>query len=83
MPVRVNSAIALVSLMSHELAINLVRPGLGQLIKIFLKLIDDIEYDELIDSLKKIVEIFNDEIVPYALDLCKALGESFLKVFEL
>lgn len=53
-------------MMSHEFAVEFVRPGLGQVIKIYLKLIDDIDYDELIDSLKIIVEIFSEEIAPYA-----------------
>lgn len=70
LPVKVNSAIALVKLLSHELAINIVKPGLGTLIKIFLRLIDEIEYDELIDSLRTIVDVFSDEISPYAIELC-------------
>ena len=32
--------------MSHDFAIEFVRPGLGTLIKIYLKLIDDIDYDD-------------------------------------
>lgn len=66
LPVRVNAAVALIKLLSHEFAIEFVRPGLGQVIKIYLKLIDDIDYDELIESLKVIVEIFSEEIAPYA-----------------
>jgi hypothetical protein len=82
LPVRVNSALALIKMMSHEFAIEFVRPGLGQVIKIYLKLIDDIDYDELIDSLKIIVEIFSAEIAPYAEDLCMRLGESFVRLMD-
>ena len=59
-----------------------VRPGLGQIIKIYLKLIDDIDYDELIESLKRIVEVFENEIGPYAIDLCSKLGEAYLRLTE-
>jgi len=38
----------------------MVRQGLGDVIKIYLKLIDEIEYDQLIISLKTIVEIYED-----------------------
>jgi hypothetical protein len=68
--VRVNAAVALIKMLSHEAAINFVRPGLGDIIKIYLKLIDDIDYDELINSLRKIVEVFESEISPYAVQLC-------------
>ena len=53
------------------------------MIKIYLKLIDDIDYDELIDSLKKIVEVFDSEIGPHAFNLCEKLAEAFVRLFEL
>lgn len=83
LPVRVNAAVALIKLLCHEIAVNFVRPGLGSVIKIYLKLIDEIDYDELIESLKVIVEIFNDEIQPYAEELCVRLGESFCRLMEI
>ena len=47
-----------------------------------MKLIDDIDYDELINSLKTIVEHFEEEIGPYAIELCTKLGEAFLRLHE-
>ena len=52
------------------------------MIRIYLKLIDDIDYDELITSLKKIVDVFEEEIGPYALDLCTKLGEAFMRLSD-
>lgn len=84
LPVRVNAAIALVRLLeNHSFGADFVRPGLSQLIKIFLRLIDDIEYDELIECLKVIVTVFEAEIAPYAVDLCQKLSESFLRLMDL
>ena len=51
MPVRVNAAVSLVKLLDHPAAVEFVRPGLSDVIRIYLKLIDDIDYDELITSL--------------------------------
>ena len=82
LPVRVNAAISLIKLLDQEIAVEFIRPGLDSVIKIYLKLIDDIDYDQLIESLKKIVEVFEDEIAPYALDLCIKLGEAYLRLFE-
>ena len=69
-------------MLCHETAIEYVRPGLEQIIKIYLKLIDDIDYDKLIESLKVIVEVFEEEIGPYAIQLCSKLGEAFLRLNE-
>lgn len=82
LPVRVNSAIALIKMLDQEAAVEFIRPGLSVVIKIYLKLIDDIDYDELIESLKKIVDVFEEEIGPHALNLCEKLGEAFLRLNE-
>ena len=66
----------------HPVAVEFIRPGLGQVIRIYLKLIDDIDYDELITSLKTIVEYFEDEIGPYALELCSKLSEAYMRLSE-
>ena len=80
--VRVNAAVSLIKLLDHPAAVEFIRPGLSHVIRIYLKLIDDIDYDELIESLKKIVDVFEDEIGPYALDLCQKLSEAFLRLHE-
>ena len=82
LPVRVNAAVSLIKLLDHPAAVEFVRPGLSDVIRIYLKLIDDIDYDELITSLKKIVDVFEEEIAPYALDLCGKLGEAFIRLHE-
>ena len=82
LPVRVNAAVSLIRLLDHPIAVEFVRPGLDQIIGIYLTLIDEIDYDELITSLKKIVEVFEDEIGPYALQLCQKLSEAFMRLHE-
>ena len=82
LPVRVNAAVSLIKLLDHEVAIEFISPGLQQIIKIYLKLIDEIDYDELIEALRKIVDVFEADIGPYALELCTKLGEAFLRLHE-
>ena len=82
LPVRVYSAIALIKYLDQPVAVEFIRPGLSSVIQEYLKLIDDIDYDELIDSLKRIVEVFETEIGPHALELCSKLSEAFLRLFE-
>lgn len=82
LPVRVNAAVALIKLLVHPVAVEFVRPGLEQIIGIYLTLIDEIDYDELINSLKRIVDHFENEIGPYAYQMCQKLSEAFLRLHE-
>jgi hypothetical protein len=50
--VRVDAACALASLLEHEEAINLVRPGLEQVLRVFLKIMDDIDFEDLVGALR-------------------------------
>ena len=43
--VKVNAAVSLIELLYHEVGVNLLRQGLGSVIKVYLKLIDEIDYD--------------------------------------
>ncbi len=80
LPVRVEAALALHKLLRHDLAINFLRPGLEMLLKTYLKIMDDIDFDELVEALKTLVEVYHDEIAPYAVSLCSKLGETYLRL---
>ena len=70
LPVRVSAAIAIKGLLVHESAVNFLRPGLESLLRIYLKIMDEIEFDELVLALKTIVESYEAEIAPFAVALC-------------
>lgn len=59
-----------------------MRPGLETIISIYLKLMDDIDYDELIKALKSLVEVFADDVGPHALRLCDKLAEAFIRLLN-
>jgi importin-7 len=80
LPVRVSAAIAIKGLLHHEQAVNFLRPGLEALLRTFLKIMDEIEFDELVLSLKTIVESYEDEIAPFAIGLCQKLSEAYLRM---
>lgn len=61
---------ALSSMLDHEVVQDLLRPGLGSILKVFLKIMDDIDFEELVGALRKIVEVYEDEIAPFAVSLC-------------
>jgi hypothetical protein len=80
MPVKVEAALAISQLLEHETAVEFIRPNLGSVIDIFLRIMDEIDFDELITALKKIVVIYENEIAPHAEKLCQKLSESYVRI---
>ena len=82
LPVRVEAALALNGLLEHQIAIDFLRPGLEVLLKTYLKIMDDIDFDELVQALQQLVNVYHDEIAPYAVSLCAKLGEAFMRLIN-
>lgn len=59
---------------------DFLRPGLESILKIYLKLIDEIDFDELVHALQELVNVYQEEIAPHALALCDKLGQAFLRL---
>jgi hypothetical protein len=69
--VRVEAAMALSSLLKHqEAVVGFLRPGLGDVLKMYLKIMDEIDFEELVGALRIIVDTYDEEIAPYAVSLC-------------
>ena len=43
---------------------------------------DEIDSEELINSLRKIVEVFGNEVAPYAKSLCQKLSEAYIRLIN-
>ena len=82
LPVRVEAALALNNLLNHEIAIEFIRPGLESLLKTYLKIMDDIDFDALVHALQNIVDIYGEQIAPFAVGLCNKLGEAFVRLIN-
>jgi importin-7 len=50
-PVKVEAALALDGLLVHQIAIDFLRPGLETVLRTYLKIMDEIDFDELIKAL--------------------------------
>lgn len=48
--------------------------------KVFLQVMDDIDSEELVNSLRKIVETFGNEVAPYAKSLCMKLSDAYVRL---
>ena len=82
LPVRVDAAVALRLFVEVVKDLELLRPLLPQLLNEFLKLINEVENDDMITTLEALVEKFQDEIAPFAVSICQQLLASFWKSLE-
>ena len=81
--VKVEAAIAVSIFLEHqETAVDLVRPGLGKILKVYLQIMDEIDFEDLVISLRRIVDAFENEIAPYAQSLCIKLQEAFCRLVK-
>ena len=68
--VKVEAALAISELLNHQEVVDFIRPNLGNILRIFLKIMDDVDYDDLIVALKEIVDKYGEEVAPYDVSLC-------------
>lgn len=43
---------------------------------------DDIDFDELVEALQELVEVYEEEIAPYAVSLCQKLGDAYMRLIS-
>ena len=78
-PVRVNAGIALNHLLYQPVAIEVLKPGLSKILETYVTLIDLIDNDDLVNALEGIIDKYENDIHPYAVDLIKHLTKTFFK----
>lgn len=80
LPVRCNAALALNAMMTLPEMASKIRPHLKDVLVIFVKLINEIDNDTLINSLKAIFERYKAEITPFALELVDSIVKICMKM---
>ena len=81
--IKVEAALAISELLDHEVVQEIIRNGLGDVLKVFLKIMDEIDFEDLVGALRKIVDIYEDEIAPYAVSLCQKLSEAYVRCIKI
>ena len=76
------AAVSLNCLLEYKEAIEMLRPELNRILEIYLKLMNEIECEDIVSSLEGIVQRFSNEIVPFAFELVQHLCASFLKLVQ-
>jgi importin-7 len=76
----VQAAVALRFLIQSDLGPVKLLPVLQPLLSEFFGIMAEIDSDDLIGALERIVSEFRTEVAPFAIELCARLADSFLRI---
>ena len=77
LPVRLTAAITMKELLRDDKACEMLKPNLKEILEAYLKLMGEIESEELVNALEEIVSLYNEEIGPFAIQLTEHLVASY------
>ena len=43
---------------------------------------DEIDFEELVGALRVIVDVYNEEVAPYAISLCQKLSKAYVRLIS-
>lgn len=80
--IRAYTAATLPKLLKHSEVLNLLEGSVSNLLLEYIKLMHDIDLEELLDGLKTIVDKFGSKVVQYAVELSQELVNQFFKMIK-
>ncbi|KAI9492090.1 armadillo-type protein [Zychaea mexicana] len=82
LPVKVQAALALQPMIRHESVRNAMAPSLPFIMHELLDLTNQIDIDTLANVMEEFVEVFAEQLTPFAVQLCTQLRDTFLRIME-
>jgi len=82
LPVRLAAATTLSKILKKEVAEEFVKPHLKSILEIYLKLMDEIDSEELVGALEEIMRIYKDDVAPFAMQICEQLSIQYKRLLE-
>ena len=64
-------------MLHNKIAVEFLKPALSSILETYLKIMEEIDSDELIGALETIMEIFSEDIGPFALQLAQQLATKY------
>ncbi|ORY80013.1 importin-7 [Protomyces lactucae-debilis] len=82
LPVRVEAALALQPLIRQEYVRLAMVQSIPQIMKVLLQLANEVDVDSLSNVMEEFVEVFANELTPYAVELAEQLRDTFLRIMQ-
>jgi len=81
-PVKLEACLALSKFLKNSLAESFLKPALKSILEVYLKVMDEIDSEELVSALEMIMTIFRDDIGPYALQIVENLSGQYKRIMD-
>lgn len=82
LPVRFEAGRAMSKLLDNKVAEEFLKPALGTLLESYLKLISEIDSEEIVSALEKIMTVYKDNIAPFAVQLASSLVDQYKRLIQ-
>lgn len=82
LPVKVTAALALRPMIRHEAILEAMKPHLQFIMHELLAMTNEIDVDTLAEVMDEFVEVFAQDLAPFAVQLCEQLRDTFLHICE-
>ncbi|KAF9898563.1 hypothetical protein BX616_003874, partial [Lobosporangium transversale] len=82
LPVKVTAALALRPMIRHEVVCEAMKPHLKFVMHELLAMTSQIDVDTLAEVMDEFVEVFAQDLAPFAVQLCEQLRDTFLRICE-
>jgi hypothetical protein len=80
LPVKFYAACALEKILRNDFANEIIKPGLDTMLKCYLSLMNNLDNEELVSAFENVMTIFQDDIKPYAVDICLHLKQQYIRL---
>ncbi|KAF9929113.1 hypothetical protein FBU30_001842 [Linnemannia zychae] len=80
LPVKVTAALALRPMIRHEAVCEAMKPHLQFIMHELLSITNQIDIDTLSEVMDDFVEVFAQDLAPFAVQLCEQLRDTFLRI---
>lgn len=80
LPVRIEAATGLPRILLWDISKERVSSEIKDILQVYLKIINEIDSEEVVDALEDIVGRFSTEIIPYALEFTQHLIQAFFRM---
>ena len=82
MPVKFQAAISLSKMLNNETAVEFLKPALQSILEVYLRIMEEIDSEVLVDALQEIMECYDDQISPFAVQLSQQLTNKYQSLIQ-
>ena len=62
-------------LINNETAEEFLKPAISNILEVYLKIMNEIDSEALVEAFEQIVAAFKDDMAPFAMQICTQLVE--------